>query len=140
MARRTVNYKTQGTCSQFIEVDVDDNVIEDVTFIGGCNGNLQGICSLVRGMKVEDVKNKLDGIRCGLQEHQLPRLRFWCTGPKHSKLKMKMGQQHHPDLFYFWPLLEKGESLITQSGDADWHPRFVILNAIANVISDNPPW
>ncbi len=73
MARRTVNYKTQGTCSQFIEVTVDDNdVIEEVTFYGGCNGNLKGICSLVRGMKVEDVKNKLDGIRCGAKSTSCP--------------------------------------------------------------------
>ncbi len=70
---RTVTYKTQGTCSQFIEVTVDDNnVVQDVQFVGGCNGNLQGICSLVRGMKVEDVKRKLDGIRCGMKATSCP--------------------------------------------------------------------
>ena len=70
---RTVTYKTQGTCSQFIEVTVDDNnVVQDVQFVGGCNGNLQGICSLVRGMKVEDVKRKLDGIRCGMKTTSYP--------------------------------------------------------------------
>ena len=82
MAGRRHIYKTQGTCSQFIEVELsDDGTLSDVTFVGGCNGNLQGISSLVRGMKVDDIINKLNGIRCGykstswmwLQEHQLSR-------------------------------------------------------------------
>ena len=58
-------YKTQGTCSSFIELDVEDGVINNVSFIGGCHGNLQGICSLVKGMRVGDVLSKLEGIRCG---------------------------------------------------------------------------
>lgn len=61
-----IQYQTQGTCSQLIDVTVDDNdVIQQVFFVGGCNGNLQGICRLVKGQKVEDVISKLDGIRCG---------------------------------------------------------------------------
>lgn len=61
-----IQYQTQGTCSQLIDVTVDDNnVIQQVYFVGGCNGNLQGICRLVTGQKVEDVIQKLDGIRCG---------------------------------------------------------------------------
>jgi uncharacterized protein (TIGR03905 family) len=61
-----IMYKTHGTCSQFIELDVaDDDTITRVHFIGGCDGNLQGICKLIVGMKLDDVKNKLDGIRCG---------------------------------------------------------------------------
>lgn len=68
-----VQYQTQGTCSRLIDVVVsDDGVIEDLRFEGGCNGNLKGICSLVRGMKVEDVKNKLDGIRCGAKNTSCP--------------------------------------------------------------------
>ena len=59
-------YKTQGTCSQFIDVTVDDEgVIRQVSFYGGCHGNLQGICRLVTGQKIDDVIRKLDGIRCG---------------------------------------------------------------------------
>jgi len=59
-------YKTQGTCSQFIDVTVDDNgVIQQVFFMGGCDGNLQGICRLVVGQKIDDVIQKLNGIRCG---------------------------------------------------------------------------
>ena len=59
-------YKPQGTCSQLIDVTVDENdVIKHVSFYGGCHGNLQGICRLVTGQKIDDVINKLDGIRCG---------------------------------------------------------------------------
>ena len=68
-----ITYKTTGTCSQFINVDVDDaGCIQEVSFIGGCNGNLQGISSLVRGMRVEDVKAKLNGIRCGYKNTSCP--------------------------------------------------------------------
>ena len=59
-------YKTQGTCSQFIDVTVDDDsIVLQVFFMGGCNGNLQGICRLVSGQKIDDVIQKLNGIRCG---------------------------------------------------------------------------
>ena len=59
-------YKTQGTCSQFIDVTVDDDgVVQQVFFMGGCDGNLQGICRLVTGQKIDDVFQKLNGIRCG---------------------------------------------------------------------------
>ena len=65
-------YKTKGTCSQLIILDMDDDVINDVQFIGGCNGNLQGISKLVKGMKYEDVKARLDGIRCGFKPTSCP--------------------------------------------------------------------
>ncbi|MBO2526487.1 MAG: TIGR03905 family TSCPD domain-containing protein [Bacteroidales bacterium] len=59
-------YKTQGTCSQFIDVTVDENdVIQQVVFYGGCHGNLQGISRLVTGRKIDDVIGILNGIRCG---------------------------------------------------------------------------
>ena len=58
-------YRTQGTCSTNIELNVEDGVVKEVAFWGGCNGNLQGISRLVRGMKVEDVITKLEGVRCG---------------------------------------------------------------------------
>lgn len=58
-------YKTQGTCSTNIELNVEDEVVKEVAFWGGCNGNLQGISRLVRGMKVEEVIAKLEGVRCG---------------------------------------------------------------------------
>lgn len=58
-------YKTQGTCSSHIELEIEDNIIKDVSFWGGCNGNLKGICSLIRGMNVDDVLQRLEGIQCG---------------------------------------------------------------------------
>lgn len=68
-----VEYQTQGTCSTFITVDLDEeNRIKNVEFTGGCNGNLQGICSLIKGMKAEDVKARLDGIRCGYKRTSCP--------------------------------------------------------------------
>lgn len=70
---KSISYKTTGTCSQLINLTVDDNdCISEVSFIGGCNGNLQGICSLVRGMNVNDVKERLDGIRCGYKSTSCP--------------------------------------------------------------------
>lgn len=61
-----IQYQTQGTCSVLIDVTADDNdVIQNVAFLGGCDGNLQGICRLVKGQKIDDVISKLDGISCG---------------------------------------------------------------------------
>lgn len=57
-------YKTEGTCSRAIEIEVEDGVVKGVTFDGGCHGNTQGICALVKGMRKEDVIERLGGIRC----------------------------------------------------------------------------
>ena len=57
-------YRTQGTCSTNIELNVEDGVVKEVAFWGGCNGNLQGLSRLVKGMKVADVIAKLEGVRC----------------------------------------------------------------------------
>ena len=66
-------YNTQGTCSRQIIIDVDDNgIIEQVTFIGGCNGNTKGISSLVKGMKIDEVITKLQGITCGFRPTSCP--------------------------------------------------------------------
>ena len=66
-------YNTQGTCSRQIIIDVDDNgVIEQVTFIGGCNGNTKGISKLVKGMKIDEVIEKLQGITCGFRPTSCP--------------------------------------------------------------------
>ena len=68
-----VQYKTQGTCSQLIDVTADDNnVIQQVYFLGGCNRNLQGICQLVKGKKIDEVIELLDGIRCGTKRTSCP--------------------------------------------------------------------
>lgn len=66
------SYKTRGTCSQTISFDITDGVVSNVTFMGGCNGNLKGISALVEGMKAEDVINKVEGIRCGFKPTSCP--------------------------------------------------------------------
>lgn len=62
---RKFTYYPQGTCSVMIEIELDGDVIEDVAFTGGCNGNLSGISKLIRGMKAEDVIERLEGTTCG---------------------------------------------------------------------------
>lgn len=62
----TINYLTSGVCSRQITIEIsDDNVIESVKFLGGCNGNTQGISALVKGMDVEEAIERLEGIDCG---------------------------------------------------------------------------
>ena len=58
-------YKTKDTCSSHIELTVEEGVVKEVAFWGGCNGNLQGISRLVKNMPVEQVIKTLEGIRCG---------------------------------------------------------------------------
>lgn len=61
-----IQYRTQGTCSVLIDVTADENdVIQDVAFLGGCDGNLQGISRLVKGQKIDEVISRLNGISCG---------------------------------------------------------------------------
>ena len=65
-------YKTSGTCSVFIDVEMEGNVVKEAVFHGGCNGNLQGISSLIKGMTYEELKEKLSGIRCGFKSTSGP--------------------------------------------------------------------
>ena len=65
-------YRTQGTCSQAIEFEIVDGILKNVLFYGGCNGNTQGVATLVEGMKAEDVIAKLAGIRCGFKSTSCP--------------------------------------------------------------------
>lgn len=65
-------YKTKGVCSSSIELEIDDGIVKSVKFTGGCNGNLQGIGSLVEGMEVDDVIKKLSGIKCGFKGTSCP--------------------------------------------------------------------
>ena len=66
-------YYTHGTCSSQIDLEIDDEgFLKDVTFYGGCHGNLQGISVLLRGMKASDVISKLQGIRCGYKSTSCP--------------------------------------------------------------------
>ena len=73
MKTKHVQYETHGTCSKLIDVTADENnVIQQVFFLGGCNGNLQGIGQLVRGQHIDDVIKRLDGIRCGTKGTSCP--------------------------------------------------------------------
>ena len=65
-------YKTKGTCSTQIDLDVVDGIVKNVKFTNGCNGNLQGISRLVEGMKAEDAISKLRGIKCGFKNTSCP--------------------------------------------------------------------
>lgn len=65
-------YKTKGTCSTSIDVELKDGVIDSVKFTGGCNGNLQGISALVKGMKPEEAISRLKGIRCCFKPTSCP--------------------------------------------------------------------
>lgn len=65
-------YFTQGTCSQAIEIETDNNCIKSVKFYGGCNGNTQGICHLVQGMDIKEVIARLKGIKCGAKPTSCP--------------------------------------------------------------------
>lgn len=60
----TVEYTPKGVCSRKIEIDIENGIINKVCFVGGCNGNTQGISKLVEGMKAEDVISRLEGVNC----------------------------------------------------------------------------
>lgn len=63
--KKELDYRTRGVCSRMIHVEVEDGIVSEVRFLGGCNGNTQGVAALVRGMAVEDAIQRLDGIDCG---------------------------------------------------------------------------
>ena len=68
----TYTYATSGTCSRQIDFELDGNIIKNVVFTGGCNGNLQGISKLVEGMTAEEAINRLRGICCGSKPTSCP--------------------------------------------------------------------
>ncbi|MGN0443004.1 MAG: TIGR03905 family TSCPD domain-containing protein [Acutalibacteraceae bacterium] len=65
-------YKTKGTCSRAIEVELDGDIVKSVRFDGGCNGNTKGVAKLVEGKTVDEVYNALSGIRCGFKTTSCP--------------------------------------------------------------------
>lgn len=67
-----LNYKPQDVCSREMIIEYEDGIVKDAKVIGGCHGNLQGICSLIKGMKIEDVIARLDGIKCGYKPTSCP--------------------------------------------------------------------
>lgn len=83
-------YKTQGTCSQEIKLNIDGNVVTNISFTGGCNGNLKAIPILVDGWTVEQIEEKLSGVQCGHRStscsDQLARA---CRAAYEEQLKVK---------------------------------------------------
>ena len=68
----TITYRPRGVCSRNMEIDVEGDVIQSVRVEGGCSGNLQGICSLLKGMTVEEAVARMEGIRCGSKATSCP--------------------------------------------------------------------
>ena len=68
----TIDYTPRGVCSRHISIELENGVIEQVKVTGGCSGNLQGLSSLLRGMKAEEAVRRLEGIRCGMKPTSCP--------------------------------------------------------------------
>ena len=66
------SYKPYGVCARMITFDIEDNIVKNVKFSGGCSGNTQGLSALAEGMTAEDIINKLSGIRCGFKGTSCP--------------------------------------------------------------------
>lgn len=69
---KSFTYKTQGVCAREIVIDIVDDVIESVKYIGGCSGNTQGVAALVKGMSVDEAIERLSGIKCGFKQTSCP--------------------------------------------------------------------
>ena len=67
-----ITYRPRGVCSELMEIDVEDGIIQKVVVLGGCSGNLQGISALLVGMPVEEAISRLRGIRCGFKNTSCP--------------------------------------------------------------------
>lgn len=67
-----MNYKTQGVCSREIQFDVENGKVTNVHYVGGCNGNTQGVAALVEGMEIHEAIRRLKGIKCGFKGTSCP--------------------------------------------------------------------
>ncbi len=70
--KKHIEYKTSGTCARMVILDIEDGVVTECSFVGGCAGNTKGVATLVKGMKTDDVVEKLKGIRCGFKTTSCP--------------------------------------------------------------------
>ena len=68
----TYTYRTKGTCSSQIDLEIEDGIVKSVKYTGGCNGNLKGVSKLAEGQKATDLIEKLKGIRCGYKDTSCP--------------------------------------------------------------------
>ena len=67
-----MQYRPKGVCSQSIDFDIEDNKVKNVSFVGGCSGNLQGISRLIEGMDVNEAISRIEGTRCGFKSTSCP--------------------------------------------------------------------
>lgn len=67
-----ISYKTKGVCSRLINIEIENGIVKKVKFDGGCNGNTKGISALVEGMPVDEVIDRLEGIKCGFRDTSCP--------------------------------------------------------------------
>ena len=126
-------YRTQGTCSQAIEFEIEDGIVKNVQFYGGCNGNTQGVSALVEGMKVEDVLQRLEGIRCGFKNTSCPDQLCRAireaiaisasTEKKELRAKIKALKKEHTKE----QLLEQSEKILAK---LEQHPDFIKADKI----------
>lgn len=70
--KKHIEYKTSGTCSRMVILDIEDGVVTDCKFVGGCAGNTLGVAALVKGMKTDEVVGRLKGIKCGFKPTSCP--------------------------------------------------------------------
>ena len=70
--KKRIEYKTSGTCSRMVIVELEDGIITECEFVGGCAGNTKGVAALVKGMKATDAVEKIKGIRCGFKPTSCP--------------------------------------------------------------------
>ena len=68
----TFEYKPQGVCARHLKFEIEDGIVKNVKFTGGCNGNLQGIAALCEGKPVDEIINAVQGIRCGFKSTSCP--------------------------------------------------------------------
>lgn len=68
----TFRYRTKGTCAGQIDIELENGIVKDVVFYGGCNGNLKGISMLVKGKPAEEVIASLKGLKCGFKQTSCP--------------------------------------------------------------------
>ena len=68
----TVRYQTRGTCARQITFDLEDGIVRNVRFDGGCSGNAKGVSALVEGMTADEAIRRLEGIRCGFKSTSCP--------------------------------------------------------------------
>lgn len=69
---KTITFTPKGVCSKFYEITLEGDIIKDIKITGGCNGNLQGIASLIKGMDKNEAIKRLSGIKCGFKDTSCP--------------------------------------------------------------------